>query len=103
MTHIIDRLNAVAEGTVHAVAANNGRPIYVPDRLDPRTLVGVLSQLGLVIPTAVSAGVAADNLRASGHKFSIKETDAVMASANLSISDRIKLKAAMSQNNLIER
>ncbi|MGH7484471.1 MAG: hypothetical protein ACREMY_02560 [bacterium] len=90
--------------SLNAVAANpSGRPITLPPNLDARALVGLLSQLGLMIPTSVSASVAANNLRASGHRFTNKETDAALAAANLSITDRIKLKTAMGANGILER
>ncbi len=90
----IDRMQAVG-------AVPGGPTVYVPNNLNPRAIVGVLSLLGLTIPTTVSAGVAKDNLRASGHRFPVKEVDAALANANIPITDRFRLKMAMTDNGIL--
>lgn len=49
------------------------RLTYIPANLDPRTLVGVLHRLGLMVPTSLSAAASSgQSLRASGHRYSVK-------------------------------
>jgi hypothetical protein len=91
---IIDKLNAVS-------ANPSGRPVYIPGNINPRALVGVLGQLGLMIPAAVSAGVGSNNLRASGHRFPVKELDDALNKANIPTTDRFRLKMAMTDNGIL--
>jgi hypothetical protein len=103
MSFIIDKLQAViTTDTPIPAAAANRRPLIVPTRLDPRTVVGLLSKLGLAVPTAVTAAVAKGNLRASGHRYTNKEIDAALSKANVGVSDRFRIKAAMTDNRIIE-
>jgi hypothetical protein len=93
--HQIDRMIAVAPSTTPAAAS---RPIYIPDRLDQPAILGVLRGLGVITVTAQ----AANTLLASGHKFSVKEVDEAMSKVSVSMIDRFKLKAAMSQHGILK-
>ena len=90
---------------LHAIAATDPAPLrYVPTNLDPRTLVGVLQRLNLVVPAKLSAAAfGGQPPSASGHRFTIKEVDAALVNANVGISDRIRLKAAMGHSGIMER
>ena len=87
---------------MHAVDSGSIRPVRIPDNLNPRALVSILGQMGLMIPTKLSAAAAGDQpLRASGHRFAIKEIDNALAGQDLSISDRIRIKRAMEANGIL--
>ena len=96
--HQIDRMNAVAPPTAPAAASRPGAPIYIPDRLDQPAILGVLRGLGVITVTAA----AANTLLAGGHKFTIKEVDEAMSKVSISMIDRFKLKAAMSQHGILK-
>lgn len=86
---------------IHAVSAT--RLTYIPASLDPRTLVDTLVRLGLIIPTKLAAAAAQGDLRASGHFFTIKEVNEALATANVTISDRFRVKTAMGRAGILER
>jgi hypothetical protein len=86
MSHTIDRLHADREQTRKPVTS-------LPTRLDAKACFVVLEQLGL---GAASAVAAANKLH-----IDIKDVDAALSASALSISDRIRLKEAMSHNGLI--
>jgi hypothetical protein len=55
----------------------------------------VLHRLGLTVPTSVSAAAAkGEPLSACRHRFNIKEIDGALSQANVTISDRLRLKTA---------
>lgn len=93
-TQTLDRMNA-AQGAK--------RLTYIPTNLEPRALLDVLHRLGLAIPTKLAAAASAGDLRASGHRFTIKEIDAALSQANVMLSDRFRVKTAMGRNGILER
>jgi hypothetical protein len=93
-SHVFDRL--------HAVSVNDGKPVHIPTHIDANALVSSLQSLGLMVPTSVSAAAAkGEPLRASRHRFTLKEIDGALSKANVDISDRFRLKTAMSQNGIL--
>jgi hypothetical protein len=83
---------------LHAVA---GKLIHIPTHdLNANAIVGVLRSLNLTIPTAVAAAAAKGESLRGSHRYSVEEVDAVLAKANVSISDRLRLKAAMHRSGI---
>jgi hypothetical protein len=96
---MIDRMTAVVAPS-DAVAAKPFK--NVPTNLNPSAVVDVLRSLKLQVPTSLTAAAAkGESLRATGHKFTIKEVDAALTAANVPISDRFRLKAALDRNGLL--
>jgi len=88
---------------IHAVAPAAKRLTYIPTRLDPRTLLDTLVRLGLTVPTKLAASAALGDLKASGHYFTVQEVDEALSAANVTTSDRIHLKTAMSRNAILRK
>ncbi len=91
--HTIEKLDA-------AVASSKGL-VHVPTHFNANKLVEVLQQL-MPVPASIKAAASKEQpLRASGHKFTVKEIDDAMAGRVIGISDRFRLKAAMTQNGIL--
>jgi hypothetical protein len=74
----------------------------MPTDLNPNAIVGVLRSLQLQVPTSLTAAAAkGESLRASGHRFTVKEVDAALTAANVPLSDRFRLKAALDRNGIL--
>jgi hypothetical protein len=91
---------------MHAVAPNETvtpRPFsHMPTSLHANAIVGVLRSLNLQVPTGLtSAAAKGEALRASGHRFPVKEVDGVLTAANVPISDRFRFKAALDRNGIL--
>lgn len=95
---MIDKMNSVAPNETIAV-----RPFsHMPTDLNPNAIVGVLRSLQLQVPTSLTAAAAkGKSLRASGHRFTVKEVDAALTAANVPLSDRFRLKAALDRNGIL--
>ena len=94
MTNMIEKMQAVAPATVTFR--------QMPPRLSPDAIVGTLAALGLTVSTKLSAAAASGQpLRAAAHRFSLKEVDAALSKADVQITDRFRLKEAMSQNGIL--
>ncbi len=76
---------------------------HLPGNLGyPHSLVRALQGVGLMVPTKLSAAASTGSLRASGHKYPITEVDAALAKTTLSLSERMRLKAAMGHAGIIQ-
>ena len=92
-TYDIDRLSAVTA---------DHRPVHVPTTFTPNELVSTLRRLSLTIPNTLSAVAAKGQpLSASRHRFTLKEVDAALFERGVGVSERIRIKAAMSQNGIL--
>ena len=92
-THVIDKLNAVS-------VINKG-PVHIPTHFSPNILVKTLERL-LPVPASISAAASKGQpLKESRHRFTVPQIDAVLSERGVGITDRIRLKAAMSQNGLL--
>jgi hypothetical protein len=93
----IDHITASAPDTVGVQTFKR-----MPDSLTAGTLVKTLESLGLVVPSAMvlQAGQGG-KLRDAGHRFTVKEVDAALSKAGVPISDRFRLKAAMTANQIL--
>src|SRR5579863_9343604 len=92
-TQIIDKMHAVAP-TAGATTAPS--LIRLPGDLgNERTLVGVLNDLGLTVPSSLSAAASSGKpLRARDHRYTTKVVDAALSNTDFYRQDRIRLKAA---------
>ncbi|MGJ5095609.1 hypothetical protein ACQR18_26275 [Bradyrhizobium oligotrophicum] len=89
---------------IHAVSVDAPKLAYVPNNLNPNTLVDVLRRLNLMVPTGLAvAASSGGSLRASGHAYTIREVDAALARTELGIGDRLKIKAAMDRNGILKQ
>jgi hypothetical protein len=97
--HMIDSMQAIASGPAAAAAS----PFhYMPTSLNAQAIVGVLRSLNLQVPTAITAAAAkGESLRASDHRYSVKEVDAALKAANVPIGDRFRFKAALDRNGIL--
>jgi len=76
----------------------------MPTNLTPSAIMDVLRGLSLQVPTSLTAAAAkGESLRASGHRFTVKEVDAALTAANVPISDRFRLKQALTHNGILAR
>jgi hypothetical protein len=104
---IIDKLMDVVQVALQeGVTPNNTTPYKpfknVPTNLNASVLVGVLRSLNLQVPTSLTAAAAkGESFRASGHRYTIKELDAALTAANVPISDRFRLKQALTHNGIL--
>jgi hypothetical protein len=94
----IDSISAVAPSDT--VGAQTFK--FMPQNLNPSALVKTLGALGLYVPTnVITAAAQGKHLREANHRFSLKEVDAALSKAGVSISDRFKFKAAMTDNAIL--
>ena len=95
----IDKLTAVAPSS-DAIAPKPFK--RMPTNLNASAIVDVLRSLNLQVPTSLTAAAAkGESLRASGHRFAVKEIDAALTAANVPISDRFRFKNALDRNGLL--
>ncbi len=92
-----------ATDRMHAAASGRTPPRGLNGNLEnPRTLVTVLQDLGLMVPSSLQVTAASgQSLRAASHKYTVKEVDAAIAKANLSMSDGMRLKSCMSRAGIL--
>jgi hypothetical protein len=96
---MIDKLTAVV-APIDTVAAKPFKSM--PTNLNASAIVDVLRSLKLQVPTSLTAAAAkGEALRASGHRFTVKEVDAALTAADVPISDRFRLKAALDRNGIL--
>lgn len=97
-------MSSIAIDKICAVASDESKLTYVPNSLDPQTLVDVLRRLNLMVPTGLAAAASSGGpLRAGRHAYTLKEVDAALARTNLAIGDRFKIKAAMDWNGILKK
>jgi hypothetical protein len=98
-THMIDKIQAIATSPLAAAP----RPFsHMPTSLNASVIVAVLRSLNLMVPTKLTAAAAkGEPLRASDHRYSVKEVDAALTKANVPIGDRFRFKAALDRNGIL--
>jgi hypothetical protein len=97
-TGMIDRMNAVAPNETAAADVIS----RVPTNLNASAIVCVLRNLNLQVPTSLTVAAAkGESLRASGHRYTVKELDAALTAANVPISDRFRFKRVLERNGLL--
>jgi hypothetical protein len=95
-SQVIDRL--------HAVSADKPALNHLPASLDASNLIEALGSLGVTVPAKITAAIAnGEPLRASGHRFTVREIDGALSRTNLGIHDRMRLKAALDRNGILAK
>jgi len=90
---MIDKMSMVAPDDTAAPKSWN----YIPTNLNQDALLGALRRLGVITGEARVVNA----LLAAGHKYPVKEVDAAMSKASVSIEDRFRLKAAMGRMGIL--